>query len=68
MAYSVPQCSFVINGELLLARISSMNELVQVKVKFRNLSLLQQFMPGIALLDKIGKTCSKMAYNGPIFV
>jgi len=68
MASTAPVWPAVGNGDQQWSRISSLQELVHFKAELWDLGLLYQVIAYTALWDKIGQICSKLAYNGPVFV
>jgi len=68
MASTGPVWSVVGNGGQLSSRISSLNELVHFNAKLRDLVLVYQVMEWKALLGRIGRIWSNMAYYSPVFV
>jgi len=63
-----PAWPHLVNGDHILSRIWSMNNLVHIEAEVRNLCLRYQVMTCLALWRKIQQIWPKVAYNGQIYV
>jgi len=68
MASSGPVWPLLATGDHVWSSLWSMNDLDRIEAEMRNLGHRYQVIAGMALWGKIEHICSKVVYNGPIYV